>query len=110
MHLPKYADAGNTRKHPIVTGRYCLAGATGTGTAHRHPGGTAGRRAGGAVLTLRGDTASVIQPYLPTRYGWRGSASSGSRSSGGIFSAGSPFVAVFLAAAWANLATKDVTA
>ena len=46
--------------------------------------------------------------------GWPGSTSSASPSSGGTSSAGSAiqavYVVVFLAAAWANFSTKDITA
>jgi ABC-2 type transport system permease protein len=60
------------------------------------------------------NSASVIQPYLPTRYWlawidffrqpifWRDIQRG--------FAIQAVYVAVFLAAAWANLATKDVTA
>ncbi len=64
------------------------------------------------LVTL--NSASVIQPYLPTRYWlawidffrqpifWRDIQRG--------FAIQAVYVAVFLAAAWANLATKDVTA
>jgi len=64
------------------------------------------------LVTL--NSASVIQPYLPTRYWlawidffrqpifWRDIQRG--------FAIQAVYVAVFLAAAWANLATKDITA
>jgi ABC-2 type transport system permease protein len=85
---------------------------------------TAGQAAGGAVTSLSGAPLSllqlterialVVQPYLPTRYWlawidffrqpifWRDIQRG--------FAIQAVYVIIFLAAAWANFSTKDITA